>query len=76
MDHIWAYTGHPPKPNAYVGYVNLSKAREGIAVTVRSEGEGPPSAQYVVPNSELRSLYNAIGRYLLDRQQALSTDKA
>lgn len=76
MEHIWAYTGTPPKPNVYVGYVNLSKADGGIAVTVRTEGADPPSAQHVVPDSELRSLYNSIGRYLLDKQQALSTDKA
>jgi len=76
MEHVWAYTGTDHRPGEYVGYVNLSKADGGVAVTVRGQGEKAVTAQHVVPDSELRSLYNSIGRYLLDKQQALSTDKA
>lgn len=76
MQHVWAYTGNPPQPGQYVGYVNLCKADGGIAVTVRSEGDKVVTAQHIVPDSELRSLYNSIGRYLQDKQPQLPTDKA
>lgn len=67
MQHVWAYTGGTPH-KGYVGYVNLSKADAGVAVTVRSEGDKPPTAQHVVPDSEVLSLYNALGAYLAEKQ--------
>lgn len=43
----FAYTG-PSPAQGYVGFVNIQETDDGVRFTVRSEGDNPPYAQYVV----------------------------
>lgn len=51
----FAYTGASPA-KGYVGYVNIQETDEGVRFTVRSEGENPVSAAYVIPKAEAVAL--------------------
>lgn len=55
----FAYTGSTP-PKGYVGYVNVQKGPDGgVCFTVRSEGEAPVTASYVIPTEEAVKLFSA-----------------
>lgn len=47
----FAYTGASPE-RGYVGYMNIQEVDEGVKFTVRSEGEEPVSAAYVIPKDQ------------------------
>ena len=51
----FAYTGAPPA-KGYVGYVKIQEVEGGIRFLVRSEGEQPVTASYVVPTAEASGL--------------------
>ncbi len=52
MEHPqFAYTG-PTPDKGYVGYVNIQETEDGVKVVVRSEGENPATATYVIPKAE------------------------
>ena len=55
MRDQFAYTGATPAAG-YVGFVNLKLVDGGLQFSVRSEGENPPSAAYVVPLAEAATM--------------------
>jgi hypothetical protein len=54
----FAYTGATPEKGC-VGFVNIQETDDGVRFTVRSEGENPVSASYVIPAGEALKLLNA-----------------
>ena len=51
----FAYTGASPE-KGYVGYVNIQETEDGVRFTVRSEGENPVTAAYVMPKDKAIAL--------------------
>ena len=47
----FAYTGQSPE-KGYVGYINIQEVEDGVRFSVRSEGENPVSAAYVIPKDQ------------------------
>ena len=48
MKTIYAFTGQSPAIG-YVGYINIRPLKEGIAITVRSEGVGSQGEIVLTP---------------------------
>ena len=63
----FAYTGpHPQK--GYVGFVNIQETDEGVQFSVRSEGENPTQASFVIPIGEAIQLLDDALTALCDRE--------
>ncbi len=57
----FAFTGATPD-KGYVGYVNIQEVDDGVRFLVRSEGDDPVTAAYVIPKAEAVAM---LGRALM-----------